>query len=337
MDFRPTVTVVVCTHKRPGHLKNCLASLARQSYAFFEVLVVESGSAGSARQISRANGADYIHEPVAGISRARNAGVRASRSDVVVFIDDDAVADAGWLDSLVPVFCDPSIGAATGGTRYMKSHGNERFMSDVVAQEPSRPHRVFSRNDEGWFASASFGGIGDGMNMAFRRSVLALQVRFDERLGRGRLLDGGDEHVAFLRVLAIGYRIAHVPTALVRHPAPANAHALAVQRFELMRSSIAYMLFLWSEFPEYRLDLARFVWRAVRRRLKKNPPGTTATEPMPRWQALRAVISGPAIYLKARQSWKDLGIAAVESPEQGAIRPGYRRPAAQPTANSPHL
>ncbi len=40
--------------------------------------------------------------------------------------------------------------------------------------------------------------------MAFRRSVLTSSVRFDERLGRGRLLDSGDEHVAFTSLISDG-------------------------------------------------------------------------------------------------------------------------------------
>ena len=61
--------------------------------------------------------------------------------------------------------------------------------------------------------------------MAFRRSVLTSSVRFDERLGRGRLLDSGDEHVAFMSLISDGYRVTHAPDAVVRHPMPRRADA----------------------------------------------------------------------------------------------------------------
>ena len=305
-------------------LENCLSALAQQTQPDFDVLVVDNAPAPQVRDLCRQHVARYVHEPVAGISRARNTGVRAAQSDIVAFIDDDAIADPRWLAFLVPVFRDPSIGAATGGTRYMKSYGNDRLMSAEVAQEPTRPRRVYARHDDGWFASASFGGIGDGMNMAFRRFLFTREIRFDERLGRGRMLDGSDEHVAFLSVLATGYRIAHIPSALVRHPAPAEPRALAAQRVAQLRSSIAYLMFLWFEFPAHRADLVRFVWHAIRKRLKARGPAASACEPMSRWQALWAAIAGPAVYLKARWEWKDFGAIA------DVAQPLSRRVAAKP-------
>lgn len=332
--YDPTVTVIVCTHNRPQLLENCLTALAQQTRLDFDVLVVDNAVVPEVRDVSRHHGARYVHEPVAGISRARNVGVRESQSDIVAFIDDDAIAESGWLESLLPVFRDPSIGAATGGTRYMKSYGDDRLMSAEVAQEPVRPGRIYGRHKVGWFASASFGGIGDGMNMAFRRSLFERQVRFDERLGRGRLLDGADEHVAFLSVLAAGYRIAHVPTATVRHPVPADPRTVAAQRTSLVRGSIAYILFLWFEFPEHRADLVGFVGRAIKKRLKAREPGAAVTQSMSRWQALWAVIAGPATYLKARREWKNYDLIAASSPTVSVPAVIHRRAVPEPTASA---
>jgi glycosyltransferase involved in cell wall biosynthesis len=320
-----TITVIVCTRNRPRLLENCLSALAQQTHADFDILVVDNAPIPQVRDVCRHHGARYVHEPVAGISRARNTGVRASRSDIVAFIDDDAIPDANWLELLAPVFRDPSIGAATGGTRYMKSYGNDRLMSAEIAQEPARPGRIFSRHDKRWFASASFGGIGDGMNMAFRRSLFARHVHFDERLGRGRLLEGSDEHVAFLSVLSTGFRIAHIPTAVVRHPAPAEPCVVAAQRVALLRSAIAYLFFLWFEFPEHRADLLGFVLRAIRKRLNAREPGTTASETMPRWQALQAAIAGASVYVNARREWKNHGTITVGPQKTGVTEPAHRR------------
>jgi len=325
----PTVTVVICTRNRPQLLENCLAALARQTQPVFDTLVVDNAPLPQVRDISQRYGARYIHEPVAGISRARNAGVRESHGDIVAFIDDDAIAESGWLESLLPVFRDPSIGAATGGTRYMKSYGGDRLMSAEIALEPIRPGRIYGRHDVDWFVSASFGGIGDGMNMAFRRSLFERQVRFDERLGRGRLLDGADEHVAFLSVLSAGYRIAHVPAATVRHPVPADPRTVAAQRISLVRSAIAYILFLWFEFPGHRAALTGFVRRAIQKRLKVRGPGAAVTRPASRWQVLWAVFAGPVTYFKARQEWKQYDLIAP-----GSSVGNHRRAMPEPAASA---
>ena len=39
-----------------------------------------------------------------GLSPARNAGAEAATGDVVVFTDDDVIADPGWLDALVEIY-----------------------------------------------------------------------------------------------------------------------------------------------------------------------------------------------------------------------------------------
>ena len=43
-----------------------------------------------------------------GISAARNLGLRSAKGDVVCYIDDDAVAQPGWLSSLLLLYPTPS-------------------------------------------------------------------------------------------------------------------------------------------------------------------------------------------------------------------------------------
>ena len=76
------------------------------------------------------------------------------------------------------------------------------------------PESVFDRETPFWFERANFGGIGDGGNMAFRRCVFDIWPGFDERLGRGAVIDGGEEHYAFFSLLDRGYRIARAARQL---------------------------------------------------------------------------------------------------------------------------
>ena len=49
-----------------------------------------------------------------GLSGARNTGVEFSSTDVIAFLDDDAVATPGWLDALTVPFDDATVGLAAG-------------------------------------------------------------------------------------------------------------------------------------------------------------------------------------------------------------------------------
>ena len=66
-----------------------------------------------------------------------------------------------------------------------------------------------------WFERANFGGIGDG-NMALRRAVFASWPGFEEGIGRGMPVCGGEEHYAFFALIERGHRVART----LRLPSP---------------------------------------------------------------------------------------------------------------------
>ena len=293
MSLRPQITVVVCTRDRRALLEQCLTALRKQTYPDFEVLVIDNAPREPARDICVRFGARYIVEPVAGLTHARNAGVRAARGELIAYTDDDAVPDSGWLAALAAEFRDPTIAAVTGSIRYFKARENSREMSGEEAANAVRPRARFDRSTSEWFTRAVLGGVGDGGNMSFRR-MLFDRHRFDNRLGRGRVLEGGDEHVMFASVISQGHVIAHCPEAVVRHPSAGTPSAQRAERLRAERTSIAYLLFLWSEFPSHRGEIARFVLRALGRRFS----GTGG-----RWPTLRACLTAPNVYWRARLEW----------------------------------
>lgn len=307
----PDVTVVVCTRDRPRELERCLASLFAQRYARFDILVVDNGAADGIADLCRVRGVTCIREPQPGLTRARNLAARAARGEIVAFIDDDAVADPDWLAAMVRQFADPRVAAVAGHTRYMKSRGDslEMTIEDAPHEGRRRAPLVVDRATPGWFTLACFGGIGDGNTMAFRRQLLTSAVRFDERIGRGRLIDGGDEHVAFMSLISDGYRVAHVPEAVVQHPAPGTEPLQRAKRRRDLRSSIAYLLFLSDQFPGYRRDIGRFVRHALVKKTRRL--GSARARPrLSPFELLSAIAGGCRLYWRARKEWASPVVAA---------------------------
>lgn len=300
----PDTTVVVCTRDRPAQLEACLDALAAQAYPRFEILVVDNGLTACVAEICRQRGVACIREPIPGLTRARNLGARAARTELVAYIDDDAVAEPRWLESLAREFADARVAAVVGRTRYMKAWGDQPMSEDEAPGEPGpRPRQAFDRGAAGWFALACFGQIGDGNTMAFRRHRLIDAVRFDERLGRGRLIESGDEHVAFMSLISDGYRVIHAPDAVVRHPMPAEPERRHAKRARDLRASVAYMLFLWLQFPGHRGDITRFLGEAMRKRLLRTRVPAPAATGLTTRQAIAAAGDGLRVYFKARQEW----------------------------------
>jgi GT2 family glycosyltransferase len=90
------VSVVIPTHNRAYCVFLAIDSVRDQSHKNWEVVLVDDGSTDdTAVVISARYGNDprvrYIYQTNAGVSAARNAGIRASRGDYVAFLDSDDV------------------------------------------------------------------------------------------------------------------------------------------------------------------------------------------------------------------------------------------------------
>jgi cellulose synthase/poly-beta-1,6-N-acetylglucosamine synthase-like glycosyltransferase len=288
----------LCTRNRPQELAGCLQSLSGQHYPGLQLLVVENGPPdGETRAVAEHHGARYLSSPRYGLSRARNDGARACSTDLVAFTDDDARPDPGWLQVLVREFADQRVMAATGEVRPPPESATA-----ASSPPPMRgTHRVVDRETPHWFSLANFGGIGDGGNMCFRRSLFESWSGFDERLGRGAPLSSAEEHLAFFQLIRAGHRCAHAPEAIVRHRQPQNAEEW--RRFQLANTTnaVAYAALLWSEYPQTRGLLLQHMWR----RLWKRSPGQNVQaqrsgvpSPLSPWDKLRVIGGGLLLFAR---------------------------------------
>jgi O-antigen biosynthesis protein len=90
---RPTVTVIIPTYNRADLLPRALGSVLAQTFTDFEVLVVDDGSIDGTDALMTAytdSRVRYLRQPVnAGVSAARNRGLRESRGEFIAFLDSD--------------------------------------------------------------------------------------------------------------------------------------------------------------------------------------------------------------------------------------------------------
>lgn len=92
---RPHVSVIIPAYNVEGYLAECLDSVLRQTYRDYELIVVDDGSTDRTVEVARRYGDDLrlIQQPNRGMSGARNTGIRASRGELIAFLDADDV----WL------------------------------------------------------------------------------------------------------------------------------------------------------------------------------------------------------------------------------------------------
>jgi glycosyltransferase involved in cell wall biosynthesis len=218
----PDVSVVICTRNRASELELALAGLTRQAPGgpAFEVLVVDNGSSDRTREVAEGFAGSlsltYLFESRLGLCHARNAGWRQARAAVVGFLDDDAVAEAGWVQSVVAAFRDggPGVGCVGGRIVPVWDAPRPRWLADRAAlgltmiDWSEAPKAIDDLRYE-WLA---------GANIAFRRDVLIETGGFHPALDRAgnRLLSSGDVYLE-KQVQQLGYALWYHPAMAVRH------------------------------------------------------------------------------------------------------------------------
>ena len=312
----PHITVVVCTRERPDALAPCLDSLLAQKYPGFRVLVVDNAPVTDAtaevvRAAARRGPVDYLREPRAGLSFARNAAVRSAPGQTLAWIDDDEVADPHWLAEVARALHEhPEADVVSGvivpaelETRaqlwfeQFGGHSKGRgFKPDVFSpatahvQSPLYPLPPF----------------GTGANMTFRPGVIERIGMFDTALGAGTPAMGSEDTLAFTQVLLAGGTIVYQPTAVTHHYHRRDFEGLHKQMVGYGTGLVAAYTSLLLARPGLVFALLKLAPGALRVMTAKDSPRTaTLREDFPRELLSanrRGMLAGPRAYLRGRRA-----------------------------------
>ena len=94
-------SIIVPVYNRPDEVDELLASLTRQAYTDFEVVIVEDGSTVPCKEVCDKY-ADklpvrYFMKPNSGPGQSRNYGAEQSKGDYLIILDSDVVLPDGYL------------------------------------------------------------------------------------------------------------------------------------------------------------------------------------------------------------------------------------------------
>lgn len=126
-------TVVVPAYDEEALLPACLRSLAGQTRAPLEVVVVDNNSRDRTAAIAREYGARVVTEPVQGIWPAAATGYDAAAGDLIARCDADSVLPPDWIERIEDVFAaDPGLHAVTGPGVFAGLPSVRRALADVL-------------------------------------------------------------------------------------------------------------------------------------------------------------------------------------------------------------
>lgn len=201
------ISLVICTRNRAGPLARCLGAVARIVHAGrWEAVLVDNGSTDGTRAVIETAGGPvrYVHQPIKGLSNARNAGVAAARGALILFTDDDCYPEPDLLDAVVRAFSDPAVGFATGRIRLYDPDDAPTTINESTTPLTFPPRRFLPA------------GAVKGANLAFRRAVLDAIGPFDPRFGSGASFPSEDADAAQRAALA-GWTGVYAPEMVVWH------------------------------------------------------------------------------------------------------------------------
>lgn len=225
----PSLVVGVCTFRRDS-LDETLASIARQRPGPIRVVVADNDETPKAepaiREMAQRLGLqlDYRHAPARNISVARNACLEACDADWLLFLDDDELAQPGWLEAMEHQAREGRFDVVLGPVDAVYSDAAPEWMRRGDFHS-TRPVMRGGRIDTGYSGNALI-----RLDLVRRHGL-----RFDPALGRS----GGEDLDFFYRLCDAGGRIGFCEAAKALEPVPdgrASLRWLLVRTFRAGQS-----------------------------------------------------------------------------------------------------
>jgi GT2 family glycosyltransferase len=174
-------SVVICayTEKRWRDLVAAVESLRRQTLRPTEVIIVVDHNPILLQRV-QSNLRDVIaveNEEEHGLSGARNSGLAVATGEIIVFLDDDAIAEAQWLEELTRGYADERVIGVGGASLPL-------WLDQVPAWLPEEFYWVVGCSYLGLPVTTATVRNLIGCNMSFRKEVFDAVGGFRNGIGR---------------------------------------------------------------------------------------------------------------------------------------------------------
>ncbi|WP_125722364.1 glycosyltransferase family 2 protein [Flavobacterium ustbae] len=182
----PLVTVVIPTFNRKDYIETAIRSVAEQSYANIEIIVVDDGSnINYAESIcTNFSNCKYYYKENGGLSSARNYGIKLAKGEYIAFLDDDDFWETSKIEKQVKILLEkPFVDCVHSSVAVVDENGkaNGKYYGASDNKIHKRSGYVFWNALGVWVVKSP--------TPLIRKEVFQPDLLFDERIKVGEDVD----------------------------------------------------------------------------------------------------------------------------------------------------
>lgn len=326
---KPRVSVVIPNLNGITILGCCLASLERQVFKDFEVVLVDNGSTDGSVKYAKAEFPwldNVIENPSnLGFARACNQGIEASRGDLVALLNNDTEAEPSWLSELVKsADGNPGAGMFASKTLFFDRRDVIDTTGHLIYPDGLNRGRGRLEIDEGQYDNKPDVFFPSGCAALYRKQMFDEIGTFDEY----HFAYGDDTDIGIRGRLA-GWKCVFVPTAVVYHRYSITTGEYSPAKVFLVERNRIWIV--WKYFPMRRLlaspffSLLRYCYQAYGAVTGKGAAGRFASQHS-FWRLLTGVTKAYlCAFMQAPRVWKERGrMAKVKKVSEAEIDRWFR-------------
>jgi GT2 family glycosyltransferase len=268
-----TASVIICTRNRLDDIKRLLVSLAQQTTTPEQIIIIDSSDVPLQTvpefsefffvQTFPFSSLLYQHTQP-GLTYQRNIGIGHAQSDIVYFIDDDAVLAPNYIEQMQKVFQEhPEYAGGMGSITNIQPFEQSIYRILRIFFLGQRDYASGKFTISGMpthaYGTTEFKEVEvlGGCCMAYRLSIFA-HYKFDERLTRYGYMEDCD----FSRRVSYKYPLFFNPRAQLQHFNSPIAREVVVDNRAMLIKNYSY-LFFKNFYSRNRLKLLAYVWSII--------------------------------------------------------------------------
>ncbi len=216
MSDLPLVSVIIPNWNGVRFLPVCLDSLRRQTYPRLEIIVVDNASTDGSQALVRERYPEVrlIQLPEnRGFTGACNAGIEASRGEIVILLNNDTEVTSGWVAEVVTAFeRHPEAGMVASKMLLYDRRDTLHTAGDVYSLDGLPGNRGVWQKDGERYNTELYVFSACGGSAAYRRAMLEQIGLLDEDF----FFSCEDIDLGWRAQLA-GWRCVYAPEAVLYH------------------------------------------------------------------------------------------------------------------------